>query len=217
MSNGEPRNYLTVQQARKVFNVSAQTLRIWETKGYITSVSNPSNTRLYDCSCINDFRKPDKEIFIKKKTIMYARVSTAKQKQDLERQKAFLTERFPKFSIISDVGSGLNYKRKGFKKIIEYILNDELECLVVTSKDRLCRFGFELIEFLCQKRNVKLLVLEQADKTPEQEFTEDILAILQVFACRWNGKRSYSVKTKDPITNQENSIALEFQGETVFD
>jgi predicted site-specific integrase-resolvase len=118
-----------------------------------------------------------------------------------------LQDKFPNHTIIKDVGSGLNYKRKGLLKLMENSNKGLVKSIVISSKDRLCRFGFELLEWQFLQNNTRLVVLEQIDKTPEQEFTEDILAILQVFACRWNGKRRYSLK------NKESTIEIDVNSE----
>jgi predicted site-specific integrase-resolvase len=129
--------------------------------------------------------------------IIYTRVSSSKQKNDLDRQTAFLQNKYPNHIVIKDIGSGLNYKRKGLLKLLELSFKGLVGEVVVYSKDRLCRFGFELVEWLLLQNDSKILVLEQIDKSPEQEFSEDILSILQVFACRWNGKRKYTDKNKE--------------------
>jgi predicted site-specific integrase-resolvase len=117
----------------------------------------------------------------------------------MDRQEAFLRDKYPYHQVIKDVGSGLNYKRKGLLKLLRMSNKNEVGEIVVFSKDRLCRFGFELLQFQFSENDTKLVVYEQIDKSPEAEFTEDILAILQVFACRWNGKRKYKINKNTEI------------------
>jgi predicted site-specific integrase-resolvase len=126
-------------------------------------------------------------------------VSSSKQREDLDRQEAFLRDKYPTHTVIKDIGSGLNYKRKGLLKLLRLSNKKQVGEIVVFSKDRLCRFGFELLQFQFSENDTKLMVYEQIDKSPEVEFTEDILAILQVFACRWNGKRKYRIDKNTEI------------------
>ena len=146
-----------------------------------------------------------------KTSFIYVRVNSQKQKDDLDRQAHFLQSKYPNHSVIKDIGSGLTYKRRGLLKVLELSHKGLVEELVVASKDRLCRFGFELLQWLFTTNNVKLVVLDKSNKTKEEEFTEDILAILQVFACRWNGKRKY----KCSIENQKNTITIDINAKEV--
>ena len=141
-----------------------------------------------------------------KQNYIYCRDSSSKQKDDLDRQCKFMSDRYPNHIIIKDIGSGLNYKRKGLIKIMGLSNQNRINEIVVSSKDRLCRFGFELLQWQFLQNNTKILVLDQSSKTTEEQFTEDILAILQVFACRWNGKRSY---TKTNSKNAKNKTQIE--------
>ena len=141
-------------------------------------------------------------------------MSSSKQKDDLTRQTDFLLDKHPGYQVISDIGSGLNYKRKGLLKLLELGNRGEVSEVVVFSKDRLCRFGFELLQWQLLQNNSKLMVHEQSDKTPEQEFTEDILAILQVFACRWNGKRKYTIDKNKEIQIEVKQLTEEDTGKT---
>jgi len=104
-----------------------------------------------------------------------------------------MLDKYPDYTLIKDIGSGLNYKRRGLLTLLDLSNKGLVEEVVVWSRDRLCRFGFELIEWLFTQNSTKLVVLDRTKKVPEQEFTEDILAILQVFACRWNSKRRYTI------------------------
>ena len=125
----------------------------------------------------------------------YARVSSQKQAEDLERQRGALRAAYPNYNLVSDIGSGLNWKRKGLQTILEQVLRGMVEEVVVMHKDRLCRFGFELLEYICAKSGTKLVVHDQSDnehKSTEQELAEDLLSIVTVFSARHHGKRSYS-------------------------
>ena len=192
--NNEPNQttgyWTSHKNACEFYGVSKNTLRSWADNDKVIYKRTPSNQRVYFISTTVDQSKNLKPQL--KQDVIYCRVSSSKQKDDLKRQCDFLSSRYPNHKIIKDIGSGLNYKRPGLLKLLEMSNKQQLNEVIVSSKDRLCRFGFELIEWQLLQNHSKILVLDKANKTPEQEFTEDILAILQVFACRWNGKRKYT-------------------------
>lgn len=193
------------REATKYYGVCGNTLRSWAKSGLIEFQLSKGGHRIYrigttDCKEFKPMQT--------KKSYVYARVSSAKQGDDLQRQTEFLRSKFPTHEVITDIGSGLNYKRRGLNRMLDEVCNGRVEEIVVASKDRLCRFGTELIQWLCDKNNTKLIFLEQSDKSPEQEFTEDVLAILQVFACRWNGKRKYTINQ-----GKKNKIVIDVSPE----
>jgi predicted site-specific integrase-resolvase len=175
------------------YGISHSTGRRWIKNNTIKQKRKPSGYSLYLLPSKNN----EQEQLQTLKKVAYCRVSSSKQQDDLSRQIAFFQSQYPDYDIVRDIGSGLNYKRRGLLKLMEDSNNGLIQQVMVSSKDRLCRFGFELLEWFFLQNNTKLVVLEQIDKSPEQEFTEDILAILQVFACRWNGKRRYKIKNED--------------------
>ena len=199
--------WVSHREARDFYGVSDSTIRRWAKTNKIVFKRTPSNQHTYFIP--NETSQTDSKTIEKNSDLqnyVYCRVSSSKQKDDLNRQIEFLSSKFPDYKIVKDFGSGLNYKRPGLLKLLEESNKGRIGQVVVASKDRLCRFGFELIEWLFLQNNTKLLVLEHIDKTQQQEFTEDILAILQVFACRWNGKRKYINKDKkNQITSNINS------------
>ena len=138
-----------------------------------------------------------------KKNICYCRVSSGKQKEDLERQKKYMSDKFPTYELISDIGSGLNYNRDGLKKIINIAIKGELNELVIAYKDRLTRFGYELIENLINEySNGKIIILNKSEEeTPTEELTKDIISIMNVYVAKINGLRKYKNKMKDEIKN----------------
>ena len=133
-----------------------------------------------------------------RKIIGYCRVSSHKQKDDLERQINYVSEyciaKGYQFEIIQDIGSGINYDKKGLNNLIDLITNGEVSKVVILYKDRLVRFGFELIENLCNKYGTVIEVIDNSEKTEEQELVEDMIQIITVFSCRLQGKRSHQVK-----------------------
>ena len=193
-------------EACSFFGVSKTTLIRWEKSDKIKTKRTEGNHRRYLLHLPNteDSRK----------RYIYTRVSSNKQRDDMERQCTYLLHKYPGYNVIKDIGSGLNYKRKGLLKLLELSNRGEVEEIVVYSKDRLCRFGFELLQWQFLQNNTKLLVYEQDDKTPEQEFTEDILAILQVFACRWNGKRKYRIDKNKEVQIEIKQHPEKTPGET---
>ena len=153
-----------------------------------------------------------------KRNICYCRVSSSSQKEDLERQVEFFRCKYPNHEIIKDIGSGLNFKRKGFNSILDFAIKGDIGEVVVTHKDRLCRFGFELVLRIIESTNGKILVLDKEETSPEKELVNDILSIITVFSSRLYGFRSNSIKNKirKAITstseNIENSTISEHGG-----
>lgn len=203
-----PGYWLTHKNACEFYGVSKNTLRSWADSNKVIYKRTPSNQRIYFISTQSVKPQNTQQLPIKQ-NVIYCRVSSSKQKDDLERQCLFLSSRYPNYKIIKDIGSGLNYKRRGLFKLLEMSNKQQLGEVVVASKDRLCRFGFEFIEWQLLQNNSKIVVLDQTNKSPDKEFTEDILAILQVFACRWNGKRKYTT-----IENKENKAETNLDSNT---
>lgn len=187
--------FVGTKQTKNILGVSTSTLRKWDSENKIETKRTIGNHRVYNVASYID-KETRKDEDDTRQSIIYIRVSSAKQKDDLERQRLFMESKFSGYRTIKDIGSGLNFKRKGLLKLLEQCKKGEIKRVVVSSKDRLCRFGFDLFEWFFKQENVELLVLDKTDKSPEQEFTEDILSVLQVFSCRWNGKRKYTVENK---------------------
>ena len=189
--------WVATKEACEFYGVSGNTIRRWADSGTIVFKRTPRGPRRYFISqegiLGTEKSTPGKNNYI------YIRVSSQKQREDLDRQEAFLRDKYPDNIVIKDIGSGLNYKRKGLLKLLKLSNKGEVGEIVVYSKDRLCRFGFELLQFQFSENSTKLVVYEQIDKSPEEEFSEDILAILQVFACRWNGKRKYKINKNTEV------------------
>ena len=127
-------------------------------------------------------------------TIGYCRVSSHKQKDDLERQienmKLYLTAQGKPFEIISDIGSGINYKKKGLKELMKRISQNKVDKVVVFYKDRLLRFGFELVEYIASLYDCDIEIIDHTEKTEQQELVEDLVQIITVFSCKLQGKRA---------------------------
>lgn len=186
--------YVTPREAMQILQVSDKTLRNWDEDGRIASIRTPAGHRRYD---IDSVLSPVKK---HRKTLLYCRVSSAKQKHDLERQADYLQSLFTHGEVIKEVGSGLNYRRKGLLSLLGQVLSGDVSEVVVSYKDRLARFGVELIEWYCEQFDCKLVVLNRSDLSPEREMVEDILAIVHCFSCRLYGLRKYKTQIKEDPT-----------------
>ncbi|NEO71098.1 IS607 family transposase [Moorena sp. SIO3H5] len=186
-------NYVPPRVAAQRLGVSTRTLERWLEAWKIKGIKTPGGQRRYDLDSVVSIRpaKPKRDI------ILYARVSSRSQKSDLEQQVRFLKSRYPGCEVIFDIGSGLNFKRFGLQSLLDRVLSNTCELIVVAHKDRLCRFGFDLISWLCGKFETKILVLDETHLSPEQEMVEDILAIVHVFSCRLYGQWKYKKRILD--------------------
>jgi len=133
------------------------------------------------------------KIKIKKINLCYIRVSTIAQKDDLEQQKNYMKNKYPNYKIIEDIGSGINFNRKGFRKIIKMAIEGRINKLIVAYKDRLTRFGFDLINDLIKDYSNGELIIENEKnkKEPKEELVDDVLQILNVYTAKMNGLRKY--------------------------
>jgi len=170
--------------------VSTNTLKNWSSQGKIGYVQADPR-RLYSLDDIkNHFKFKETDT---RKTVLYCRVSSSKQKEDLERQKKYLEKAYPGQEVIQDIGSGLNWERRGFKRLVDEVLEGRVKTIVVTYKDRLCRFGFELVQQICSKNKANIVVLCKNNEISEgEELEQDLLSIITFFTARFHGKRSYS-------------------------
>lgn len=184
-------------EAIKILGICYQTLYKMAERKEIDTVKVGENT-LYN---INKYLREKNVLHKERIKICYCRVSSNKQKEDLERQIKFMKEKFPTHTIIKDIGSGLNYKRKGLQELMEKAINGEIEELVIAYKDRLTRFGYEMIEWLISKySNGKITVINKnEEETPVEELTKDIVSIMNVYVAKVNGLRKYKTHIKEEI------------------
>jgi putative resolvase len=189
------KEFITPKEATKILSVHKNTLYRYADRGLIELIRTPGGKRLYN---IKGYL--EKTGIIKneeRKKICYCRVSTHGQKNDLERQKKYMLEKYPNYELITDIGSGINFNRKGLQKIMDLAIKGEIEILVVAYKDRLCRIGFEMIEYIINKHsNGKIIIENDIKSSPEEEVVKDLLQILTVFSARVNGLRSYKNNIK---------------------
>lgn len=174
-----------------MLGVHVRTLVRWEDEGKIQAIKTPSGQRRYDVdSYTGAFVKPVRAI------VIYARVSSRGQSEDLNRQVDALKERYPKAEVISEIGGGLNFKRPKLLALLERVMSGNIETIVVAHRDRAARFGFDWIEWFCRKFDTSIVVLNEKNLSPEAEMVEDILAILHCFSSRVYGLRKYKTQVK---------------------
>lgn len=191
--------FYSIGQFSKLIGKTNQTLRNWDKDGILKPHHvSESGYRYYSQEQLNHFLGLKQEVQLNKKTIGYCRVSSNKQKDDLERQienvKTYMYAKGYQFEIISDIGSGINYNKKGLNKLIDMVTNSEVEKIVILYKDRLIRFGYELIENICNKYGTTIEIIDNTEKTEEQELVEDMIQIVTVFSERLQGKRANKAK-----------------------
>lgn len=182
-------------EAAKELGVSMRTLYRWEAEGKIVAERTPGGHRRYDLAKLRRVvPRPIKGEA--RRTLAYARVSSHDQKDDLVRQVAML-ESFCaangwRYEVINDMGSGLNYHKRGLRKVIREVCSDAVGRLVVTHKDRLLRFGAELIFSLCEHFGAEVVIINASEETSfEDELVQDVLEIITVFSARLYGSRSH--------------------------
>jgi predicted site-specific integrase-resolvase len=189
--------YIPLRKAVEFLGLHPHTLRKYADEGKIKSIKNEAGQRLYD---VESYQRGATRAAI----VCYCRVSSTKQRDDLLRQVEFMQQQYPGAEIIKDIGSGLNFKRKGLQALLVRLMRGDKLTLVVACRDRLCRFGFELFEFMVEQNGGEIMVLDRKVHCPETELTDDVLAILlfetlreHVLCCRRHGLRSYSKKIKE--------------------
>jgi putative resolvase len=192
--------YVPSREAAKVLGVHPNSLRSWANQGKIQVKLTPGGKRLYD---IESFIG----IVHATQSICYCRVSSIKQRDDLERQVAYMRERYPTYEVITDIASGLNFKRKGLRSLLERVLRREVCDIVVAYKDRLARFGFDLLKWLVESHGGKIVVLNDVSMSPADELTQDLLAIITIFSCRMHGLRKYRQTLAEDSTLSDSGAA----------
>lgn len=197
-------DWVTPQKAREILQITNKTLHVWDAEGKIRTVRTPSGHRRYNLEDIQNFISSNVPAIpqAKKDKICYCRVSSSKQMDDLERQKNYFKSRFPDHQLVTDIGSGINWKRKGLQTILERAMLRDISVVVVAHRDRLCRFAFELLEWILKCCDVKLVVLNQEEnKSPDAELADDILSIVHVYSCRAMERRKYNIKENQNLPN----------------
>ena len=184
--------YIKIGEAAKLLGVTPQTVRRWEREGQVVPVRrSEGGTRYYDLNQLLGLKELETDL-----TVAYARVSSRDQKEDLKRQverlELYCAAKGWNYEVIQDLGSGINYRKKGLKQLLEKILNCQVKRVVLTHKDRLLRIGGELVFALCEARNVEVVIINQGEEPSfEEELVQDVLEIITVFSARMYGARSH--------------------------
>jgi len=200
--------YVKPSFIQKNYDISGQTIRSWCDSNKIKSIRLPeSGRRLIE---YEDFlRYVGQEISTTtentRRRICYARVSSSHQKEDLGRQIETLKEKYPENEIFQDIGSGLNWKRKHFQALLELVMSKSVEQVVVTHSDRLSRFSFELLQWMFNKFDCSIVVLNKVtDTNPEVEMAEDLLSVITYFTAKNNGLRAAKNRKNRSIAKQKD-------------
>ena len=203
--------YYSAKTVTQILGVTAQTLRNWDKEGKLKPAYTKSNGyRYYSEEDVLSYTK-ERDTKKERKLVGYVRVSSKKQEDDLNRQKenleSYLKQANQEYEIVSDIGSGIDYTKPGLKKLIEKINKKEVDEIEVLYKDRLLRYGFELIEYFAALNNVKIRVLDKTNQTEDEELVEDLVQIITEFSCKMQGKRkSKTKKILEEIKEKINEI-----------
>lgn len=207
--------YVRTKQACAELGITAETLRRYAKRGYINTIRTDGNQHLYD---VDSYKKTKEEERTKgagprqptasstKAKVVYCRVSSSKQKADLERQVQRLSEKYPDHEICKEIASGINFKRKALYRLLERALSGELQEVVVAHRDRLCRIAWDHFEWLFEKLGVHLKVdgNDHNDASSSEQLADDLMSIVHVFSSRHYGVRSQRRKSKTPRNEAES-------------
>ena len=192
--------------AKKVGLTTASLRRMHESGECIPYHITKGGTRYYSLDQLKNFSTADKK---EKLVIGYCRVSTSLQKDDLEVQinnvKSYMYAKGYNFEIISDIGSGINYKKKGLQELLDKINDQNISKIVIPYKDKLVGFGFELIEYFCKINNIEIEIIDNTEQSKEQELSDNLIQIVTIFANQLYGQRSK--KTKQLINGVKQNVS----------
>ena len=194
----------------ELLGISVKTLQRWDRDGILKANRTPTDRRYYTYDQYLQFKGIQTENDIRD-TVIYARVSTRNQKDDLQNQVEFLKQFCNAKGIIvnqcvEDFGSGLNYNRKKWNKLLDEVMANKIKTIVISNKDRFIRFGYDWFEKFCEKFNTKIIIVNNETLSPNEELVQDIISILHVFSCRLYGLRKYKNQIKE-----DEEIAKELQ------
>lgn len=200
-----------VGQFAKLLNVTVKTLQNWDKQGTLKAYRTPTNQRFYTEEQLNQVLNLSNSNQIEKQglKIGYCRVSTHNSKNSLENQEEYLRNYTNAKGVIlddvfTDIGSGMNYNREHFNKILELVEAGEISEIYITYKDRFVRFGFDWFNTFCEKHGAKIIILNQPSTSPEQELAEDLLNIATIFSVRSPSLITYKKQLEQNL-NEKNS------------
>lgn len=184
-----------------LLGVSVKTLQRWDRNGILKANRTPTDRRYYTYDQYLRFKGIQTENDIRD-TVIYARVSTRNQKDGLQNQVDFLKQFCNAKGIIvnqciEDFGSGLNYNRKKWNKLLDDVIGNKIKTILITNKDRFIRFGYDWFEKFCEKFNTKIIIVNNETLSPNEELVQDIISILHVFSCRLYGLGKYKNQIKE--------------------
>lgn len=190
--------YYRASQAAERLGYNVDYLRTLADAGKIPVIRTPGGQRRYDVQTfIQGAEAEAQSDAVALPPVCYCRVSSRKQRGDLERQVSYLRALYPAAESVRDIGSGRNYKRKGFRAVVDRCRRCDKFQLVIAHRDRLACFGIELLQYMVEQNGGELVVLDETVHSPTEELSADLLSILHVFSCRMHGCRRYRAKIKE--------------------
>ena len=209
MNINDKNKYVSRQKVLETLNIHYNTLYNMTKKKDIEYITI-GRKNLYN---LNDYimkhkTEDKKKVNIIKRKICYCRVSSNKQKDDLKRQITYMKNKYPNHEIIKDIGSGLNYNRKGLQELLEAGIRGEVEEVIIAYKDRLTRFGYEMIEWIISKYSNGKIIIEnkEEEETPQQEIVRDIMSIMNVYVAKINCLRKYKKIIKHKVLSKNKGL-----------
>lgn len=190
--------YITPQEANRRFGYHTKTLGRWAREGKVDFITSPGGHYRYSVESLEKLTTSTDD----RKIILYARVSTGTQKDDLASQVDYVSKAYPQARMITDIGSGMNFKRKKFLDLMEQVSRGEIKLIVVAHKDRLARFGFDFIEWFCNINNCSIEVLNHTYKTPHAELMDDFMAVMHCFSSKLYFLRRYKSDIENDIKKE---------------